>query len=59
MKIIPLVGSSLNGIPKQFCNRLKQIGIKAGTAPFKKTVLLRTEYKSRRSTREGVTTWEK
>ena len=42
MKIIPLVVGSLGAIPKQFGNRLKQIGITAGTAQFQKTVLLRT-----------------
>ena len=39
MKIIPLVVGSLGAIPKQFCNRLKQIGIAAGTAQVQKTVL--------------------
>ena len=42
MKIIPLVVSSLGAIPKQFGNRLKQIGITAGTAQVQKTVLLGT-----------------
>ena len=32
MKIIPLVVGSSGAIPKQFGNRLKQIGITAGTA---------------------------
>ena len=40
MKIIPLVVGSLGAIPKQFNNRLKQIGITAGTAQVQKTVLL-------------------
>ena len=40
MKIIPLVVGSLGAIPKQFGNRLKQIGIKAGTAQVQKIVLL-------------------
>ena len=40
MKIIPLVLGSLGAIPKQFGNRLKQIGIIAGTAQVQKTVLL-------------------
>ena len=40
VKIIPLVVSSLDAIPKQFGNRLKQIGITAGTAQVEKTVLL-------------------
>ena len=40
MKIIPLVVGSLGAIPKQFGNRLKQIGIRAGTAQVQKTVLL-------------------
>ena len=39
MKIIPLVVGSLGVIPKQFGNRLKQIGI---TAQVQKTVLLGT-----------------
>ena len=30
--IIPLVAGSLGAIPKQFGNRLKQIGITVGTA---------------------------
>ena len=38
--MIPLVVGSLGAIPKQFSNRLKQIGITAGTAQFQKTVLL-------------------
>ena len=40
VKIIPLVVGSLGAIPKQFGNRLKQIGITAGTAQVQKTVLL-------------------
>ena len=40
VKMIPLVVGSLGAIPKQFGNRLKQIGITAGTAQFQKTVLL-------------------
>ena len=40
VKIIPLVVGSLRAIPKQFGNRLKQIGITAGTAQVQKTVLL-------------------
>ena len=42
VKIIPLVVSSLGAIPKQFGNRLKQIGIAVGTAQVQKTVLLGT-----------------
>ena len=42
VKIIPLVVGSLGTIPKQFGNRLKQIGITAGTAQVQKTVLLGT-----------------
>ena len=42
MKIIPLVVGSLGAVPKQFGNRLKQIGITAGTAQVQKTVLLGT-----------------
>ena len=40
MKIIPLAVCSLGAIPKQFGNRLQQIGITAGTAQVQKTVLL-------------------
>ena len=42
MKIIPLVVGSLGAIPKQFGNRLKQIGITVGTAQVQKIVLLGT-----------------
>ena len=42
MKIIPLVVGSLGAIPKQFGNRLKQIGIAAGAAQVQKTILLGT-----------------
>ena len=42
VKIIPLVVGSLGAIPKEFGNRLKQIGITAGTAQVQKTVLLGT-----------------
>ena len=37
VKIIPLVVGSLGAMPKQFGNRLKQIGITAGTAQVQKT----------------------
>ena len=40
VKIIPLVVGSLGAIPKQFGNRLKQIGITARTAQVQKAVLL-------------------
>ena len=40
VKIIPLVVDFLGAIPKQFGNRLKQIGITVGTAQVQKTVLL-------------------
>ena len=40
VKIIPLVVGSLGAIPRQFGNRLKHIGITAGTAQVQKTVLL-------------------
>ena len=40
MKILPLVVGSLGAIPKQIGNRLKEIGITAGTAQVYKTVLL-------------------
>ena len=39
MKIIPLAVGSLGAISKQFGNRLKQIGITAGTTQVQKTVL--------------------
>ena len=42
MKIIPLDVGSLGAIPKQFGNRLEQIGITKGTAQVQKTVLLGT-----------------
>ena len=42
VKIIPLVAGSLGATPKQFGNRLKQIGIAVGTAQVQKTVLLGT-----------------
>ena len=42
VKIIPLVVGSLSAIPKQFGNRLKQIGITVGTTQVQKTVLLGT-----------------
>ena len=41
IKIIPLAVGSLGAIPKQFGNRLKQIGITARTAQVQKTVLLK------------------
>ena len=45
VKIIPLVVGSLGAIPKDFGNRLKQIGIKVGVAQVQKTVYLeRPEY---------------
>ena len=40
MKIIPLVVGSLGALPKQFGNRLKQIGITVGAAQVQKTVFL-------------------
>ena len=40
VKIIPLVVGSLGAIPKQFGNRLRQIGITVGTAQVQKRVLL-------------------
>ena len=42
VKIIPLVVGSLGAIPKQFGNRLKQIGIAVGTEQVQKTILLGT-----------------
>ena len=42
VKIIPLVVGSLGVIPKQFGNRLKQIGITSGKTQVQKTVLLGT-----------------
>ena len=40
VKIIPLVVGYLGAIPKQFRNRLRQIGITAGTTQVEETVLL-------------------
>ena len=40
--IIPLAVGSSGAIPKQFGNRLEQIGITVGTAQVQKTVLLGT-----------------
>ena len=40
MKIIPLVVGSLGAIPKQFRNRLKEIGITVKIGQVQKTVLL-------------------
>ena len=42
VRIIPLVVGSLGATPKQFGNRLKQIGITAGAAQVQETVLLGT-----------------
>ena len=42
VKIVQLVAGSLGAIPKQFGERLKQIGITAGTTQVQKTVLLGT-----------------
>ena len=42
VKIIPLVVGSLGAIPKQFGNRLKEIGITVGTVQVQKTVFLGT-----------------
>ena len=42
VKIIPLVVGSLGAIPKQFGNRLKEVGITTGTAKIQKTRILRT-----------------
>ena len=42
VKIIPLVLGPLAALPKQFGNRLKQIGITVLTAQVQKTVLLGT-----------------
>ena len=40
MTIVPLVVGSLGVIPKQFSNRLQQVGITAGAVQVQKTVLL-------------------
>ena len=40
VEIIPLFVGSLGAIPKQFVNRLKQIGITVGTAQVQKKVQL-------------------
>ena len=42
VKIKPLVEASLGAMPKQFGNRLKQIGIRVEIAQVEKTVLLGT-----------------
>ena len=42
VKIITLVVGSLGATPKQFGNRLKQLGITAGTTQVQKRVLLGT-----------------
>ena len=42
VKSMPFIVGSLGGIPRQFGNRLKQIGITAGTAQVQKTGLLGT-----------------
>ena len=42
VKVIPLVVGSFGAIPKQFGNRLKQIGIAVGTAQVQKAFLLGT-----------------
>ena len=42
VKIIPLAVDSLSAIPKQFGNRLKQIGVTAKIVQVQKTVLLGT-----------------
>ena len=42
VKIIPLFVGSVGAIPKQFGNKLKQIGITVGAVQVQKTVLLRT-----------------
>ena len=39
VKMIPLVVGSLGAIPKQFGNRLEQIGVTVGTAQVHKIVL--------------------
>ena len=43
-----LVVESLGAVPKQFCNRLEQIGITVRTAQIQKTVLLGTARKLRK-----------
>ena len=48
MKIIPLVVGSLDVMPKQSGNRLKETGIAVGTAQVQKTVLLGTARKLRK-----------
>ena len=40
MKIILLVVGTLGSVPKQFGNRLEQIGVTAGTGQVQKIVLL-------------------
>ena len=48
VKIIPLVVGSLDVMPKQSGNRLKETGIAVGTAQVQKTVLLGTARKLRK-----------
>ena len=42
VKIIPVAVGTLGSVPKQFGNRLKQIGVTAGTGQVQKIVLLGT-----------------
>ena len=42
MKIVPVAVDSLGAIPKQFVNRLKEIGVTAEMGQVQKTVLLGT-----------------
>ena len=42
MKIVPLVVGSLGAIPKQFGNRLKEIGVTVEIGQVQKTVLVGT-----------------
>ena len=42
VKIIPVAVGTLGSVPKQFSNRLKQIGVTAGTGQVQKIVLLGT-----------------
>ena len=42
MKIVPVAVDSLGAIPKQFVNRLKEIGVTTEMGQVQKTVLLGT-----------------
>ena len=55
VKIIPLVVGSLDAIPKQFSNRLKQIDITVGTAQVQKTVSFGTANNNNNNNNNDIT----